>query len=752
MVTAPFSKLSTILFTLFTAAQTDTDQLAWATTSHLASQIAVFLFFAASLLPDPDIPYLPSGINACTWLVALVFETCLATVQSLHLILLVDSNSPDGKTRPLQMVLLPLAYGRIICFSGASILFYLPVKASKSPVTQSLLGSGSEENGYGAIQAPSSSLITRADAQSTNWLDYLVGLGQLLPRIWPSTSLSLQIRALVCVLILIAQRVVNVLVPFQLGQTVAQLGSGVIPYKELFIYIICRAVQGQQGVLASIRALLWIPIGQATYRHLTQSAFEHVMSLSLQFHLGKRLGEVMSALSKGSALNTFVDSLLFQLFPMVADVGVAAVYFLVKFDPFYSLIILTMGGSYLFVTIYMAKYRGRARREMVNRDREMDGIKTDAIMSYEVVHYNSALEAEQSRFASRVDKFQIAEFSVLFSLNMLNAAQNLIFTLGVAMVSLLSAYHISIGAEDVALFVSLIAYLAQLQAPLGFFGSFYTQIQNNLIDAERMLALFEEQPSVIDKPAAYDLPHCQGHISFENVSFGYDPRRQALYNISLNILPGTSIAIVGESGSGKSTLLRLLFRFYNVDSGKILIDGINTEDITIRSLRDHFGVVPQETMLFNDTLMYNLLYAKPTASKQDVYDACKAASVHEKIMALPDGYETQVGERGLRLSGGEKQRIAIARAILKAPTMILMDEATASLDSATEKAIQTSLAKISEGRTCITIAHRLSTIVHCDQIVVLHEGRIIELGTHMQLLLQNGQYKKMWDKQTQDVK
>lgn len=323
----------------------------------------------------------------------------------------------------------------------------------------------------------------------------------------PTDSISLQIRACICVVILILQRVVNVLVPFQLGEVVTALGTGQIPYKELSIYIACRAVQGQQGVLASIRALLWIPIGQATYRRLTQSAFEHVMSLSLQFHLGKKLGEVTSALSKGSALNTFIDSLIFQLFPMVADIGVAAAYFLVKFDPFYSLIILTVGGTYLFITIYMAKYRGRARRDMVTRDREMDAIKyspisdtavhdnmlisqrTDAIMSYEVVHYNGALQAEKSRFANRMEGFQKSEMSVLVSLNLLNAAQNMIFTLGVVMVSFLSAWRISIGAEAVAMFVSLLAYLAQLQAPLGFFGSFYTQIQNNLIDAERMLSL-----------------------------------------------------------------------------------------------------------------------------------------------------------------------------------------------------------------------------------------------------------------------
>ena len=318
-------------------------------------------------------------------------------------------------------------------------------------------------------------------------------------------SNKLQIRAFFCFLLLTAQRVINILVPLQLGKVVGSLGSGTIPIKQILIYTVFRALQGQQGVIASIRALLWIPIGQTTYRQLTESAFGHVLSLSLEFHLGKRLGEVMSALSKGSSINTFLDSLIFQLFPMVADIGIAAAYLLVTLDPFYSLIIIAMGWTYLFVTIYMAKYRGRARRDMVNKDREMDAVKyagnssraariltfdrTDAIIAYEIVHYNDAVGAERSRFTSRITGFQASEYAVLVSLNLLNATQNLIFTFGVFLVSLLSAYHVSIDIEKVEMFVILLAYLTQLQAPLSFFGSFYTQIQNNLIDAERMLKL-----------------------------------------------------------------------------------------------------------------------------------------------------------------------------------------------------------------------------------------------------------------------
>ncbi|KAF2106362.1 P-loop containing nucleoside triphosphate hydrolase protein [Lophiotrema nucula] len=711
--------------------------------AFLACQIALILFFGASILPDPDFPYQPTETQSHTWIAAIPFEITLATLLSRNVFATSPINSGSA-------ILLAICYCRIVCLSSAILLLWIRRDKSDDPATSFLSESGLNHD-YGTVQAASSDGPKLKDAQTTGWLDYLVGFGKFLPFIWPSHSTSLQLRTIVCFGLLVAQRIVNVLVPLQLGVVIASLGYGKMPLKEILLYITFRVLQGQQGVISSIRSLLWIPIGQAAHRRVTESVFEHVLSLSLEFHLGKKLGEVLSALSKGSSINTFLDSLIFQLFPMVADLGVAAAYLLFTFDPLYSLIILAMGGLYLFTTIYMAKWRGRARREMVNQDRQLEAVKTDAIMSYEVVHYNDALDAELGRYSDRISGFQRAEYSVLFSLNLLNAVQNIIFAAGICLVSLLSAYHVSIDAQKVAVFVTLTAYLAQLQAPLSFFGSFYTQIQNNLIDAERMLMLYNEEPSVADKLDAAHLASCEGHIQFRDVNFSYGSRKAALRNISFEVKPGKSLAIVGESGSGKSTLLRLLFRFYNPDSGAIRIDGQNVQDVTIQSFRSHFGVVPQETMLFNDSLIYNILYSKPAATEEEVYDACKAASIHEKILNFPDGYETQVGERGLKLSGGEKQRIAIARSVLKSPKIVLMDEATASLDSETEKLILDSLTKISKGRTSITIAHRLSTVIHCDEIIVLHQGEIVERGSHSQLLSYGGRYCRMWRKQTNDT-
>ncbi|KAI4908876.1 hypothetical protein J4E90_008613 [Alternaria incomplexa] len=562
------------------------------------------------------------------------------------------------------------------------------------------------------------------------------------------------------------------MVPHQLGILVEHLGKGQLPLKDIMLYVVYRSLQGQQGVLGSLRAILWIPISQSAYRRLTVAAFEHVMKLSLDFHLSKRVGEVISALSKGSAINTFLDGLVFQLFPMVFDLAIAAVYFFVFLDAFYAIIVVAVMWFYLFITIYMAKYRGRARREAATRDREMDAAKTDAIMSYETVHHNSALPLELSKFQRLVKYFQEAEYSVFFSLNALNAVQNFIFVVGVLLTCLLAAFQISEGIYKVAMFVTILTYLAQLQAPLNFFGSFYTQVQNNMVDAERMLALvssfdfmvhandtkantyvlqYKITPQVQNSPHAKPMNTCSGRITLNDVEFAYDKRKPTLSNVSFEVQPGTTTAIVGESGSGKSTILKLLFRFYEVDGGSVQIDGIDVRDITMATLRTHFSVVPQDTILFNETILYNVKYSNPSASFEDVQAACKVASIHEKIISFPDGYNSNVGERGLRLSGGEKQRIAIARAVLKHPQIMLLDEATASLDSQTERLIQDSLKTACKGRTTIAIAHRLSTITDADQIIVMHQGHIVERGTHEQLLAVGGRYKSMWEKQTKAV-
>lgn len=369
------------------------------------------------------------------------------------------------------------------------------------------------------------------------------------------------------------------------------------------------------------------------------------------------------------------------------------------------------------------------------------------MVSYETVKYFNAETYEFQRYRNAVNKTQQAQWKVATTLNIMNISQNVVFTLGLMIVCFIAAYQVTSGQQNVGLFVLVLTYMAQLQAPLNFLGTFYRSIQQSMINAERMLELFKERPTVVDEPTAEELPSCQGEIRYNDVNFAYDPRKPALKGLSFRCAPGTTTALVGESGGGKSTVFRLLYRFYNLDGGSIQIDGHDVKDVTIDSLRRHIGVVPQDTVLFNESLMYNLRYANVNATDEDVFDACRAASIHEKILNFPDGYDSRVGERGLKLSGGEKQRVAIARTILKNPRIILLDEATAALDTETEQNIQTALDKLAQGRTTLVIAHRLSTITTADQILVLHAGKVAESGTHAELLKLKGRYASMWRKQ-----
>ena len=374
-------------------------------------------------------------------------------------------------------------------------------------------------------------------------------------------------------------------------------------------------------------------------------------------------------------------------------------------------------------------------------------IRNDSMVSYETVKYFNAEAYEFNRYRNAVKKFQDAEYHVLFSLNLMNVTQNMVFMLGLMVTCFIAAHQVTAGKSTVGQFVTLLTYMAQLQSPLNFFGTFYRMIQSAMINSERMLELFKEKPTVVDKPDAGTLPSCEGDIRFNEVHFTYDNRKPALQGLDFHCAPGTTTAFVGESGGGKSTVFRLLFRFYNVIAGSIQVDGHDVEELTIDSLRRHIGVVPQDTVLFNETLMYNLKYANPDATDEQVYEACRAASIHDKIMGFPDQYQTKVGERGLRLSGGEKQRVAIARTILKNPRIIMLDEATAALDTETEQHIQEALTTLAQGRTMLVIAHRLSTITRADQILVLHEGKVAERGTHDELLERKGRYANMWRKQ-----
>lgn len=591
---------------------------------------------------------------------------------------------------------------------------------------------------------------------SRSWWEYLNGYAMFFPFLWPSKDRRLQIMVVICFGIMLAQRVINVLVPLKLGDITDVLaganGPVRMPWLDICLFLFYKFIQGGNGLLGALRSYLWIPVGQYSYRELSIASFEHVHSLSLDFHLGKKTGEVLSALGKGNSINSFLEQVTFQVIPMLVDLCVAIGFLLIHFDAYYALVVSVVTFWYVYLTIRMAQWRAEIRREMVNADRDEDGVKNDSMVSYETVKYFNAEPWEFKRYKNAVDRFQKAEFKVLGSLNLMNVVQNLVFMLGLLVACFLVSYQITTGQRSVGAFAILTSYMAQLQSPLNYFGTFYRMIQSSMINSERMLELFKEKPTVVDSDTAVPIPSSEGGIKFNEVNFAYDTRKPALNGLDFDCKPGTTTALVGESGGGKSTVFRLLFRYYNAQSGSIQVDGHDVQDITIDSLRKQIGVVPQDTVLFNESLMYNLKYADQGVTDEKVYEACRAASIHDKIMSFPDGYETKVGERGLRLSGGEKQRVAIARTILKDPRIILLDEATAALDTETEEHIQDALTTLGNGRTMLIIAHRLSTITLADQICVLHQGRIDERGTHDELLARKGRYASMWRKQVRAQK
>ncbi|KAI0802583.1 ABC transporter-like protein [Xylaria sp. FL0064] len=594
------------------------------------------------------------------------------------------------------------------------------------------------------------------------WIEYIRGYSVFFPYMWPAKKVRLQIVVVLCFVLLVLQRWVNIMVPYQIGLVTNELtdnhesdpdGSGIqMPWASLALLIVYKLLQGPSGLLGSWRSMLWIPVSQHAYRALTTSAFEHVHSLSLDFHLGKRTGEVLSALNKGASVNSFLEQVTFQVFPMIIDLFVAISYFYFRFDAVYAVIVCIVTFYYLLLTIRLASKTANQRRAMSNADREEEAVKNDSIISYETVKYFNAEDYEFRRYRNAIKNFQKAEAQVTWSISSMNMYQSLVFMTGMLAAVLVGAYQVTQKQREVGDFVALITYLGQLQGPLNFFGTFYRTVQQAMISGERLLELFKQRPSVVDRPGVPALTSCNGHVEFSKVKFAYDQRKPALRNLTFECRPGTTTALVGESGGGKSTLFRLLYRYFNCQAGNIRVDGHNVKDVTIDSVRRFIGVVPQDTILFNETLMYNLRYANQNATDEEVMAACQAASIHDKIMSFPDKYYTKVGERGLRLSGGEKQRVAIARTLLKNPKIIMLDEATSALDTHTEQQIQSRLANIGRGRTMLIIAHRLSTITHADQILVLNQGTIVEKGTHEELLELNGKYASMWNRQAKAEK
>ncbi|XP_078138439.1 ATP-binding cassette sub-family B member 6 [Centroberyx gerrardi] len=558
----------------------------------------------------------------------------------------------------------------------------------------------------------------------------------LLPFVWPGGAAALQAVLLLCLGLLAAERLLNVLVPVYSKNIVNELSAG-SSWSELTstvcIYTLLKFLQGggagTSGFVSNLRQFLWTRVQQFTSRCIQVRLFSHLHALSLRWHLERKTGDVLRSIDRGtSSINNLLSYILFSIFPTVADIIIAIIYFASYFSVWFGLIVLTCMVLYITCTVLITEWRTKYRREMNSQDNNTKSRAVDSLLNFETVKYYNAEDYEVRCFEEAILKYQQCEWKSSASLALLNQTQNFIIGSGLLAGSLLCAHLVTEGQFQVGDYVLFGTYIIQLYTPLNWFGTYYRLIQSAFVDMENMLTLLTEQREVQDVDEAQDLVLSAGQVEFDSVGFSYISGTEVLRDVTFTVEAGQTLALVGPSGSGKSSILRLLFRFYDPQSGCIRIDGQDIRKVRQSSLRSYIGVVPQDTVLFNDTVGNNIRYGCVAASNQEVETAAMAADIHTKILELPQGYETEVGERGLKLSGGEKQRVAIARTILKDPRIILLDEATSSLDTQTERNIQASLAKVCSNRTTIVVAHRLSTVVGADQILVVHNGQIAERG------------------------
>ena len=594
--------------------------------------------------------------------------------------------------------------------------------------------------------------MRRGRRSTTGGTPDLRTLTRVLPDLWPADQPALRVRVVLALVLLMLAKGAVLVTPFVYRDAVDALApENAAIAVPIFLVIAYGATRLFGTVFQQLRDLAFARVGQHALRQLGLRIFRHIHGLSLNYHISRKTGALSRVVDRGiKAIDFLLRYLLFSIVPLLFELGIVAVIFLVEFGPAYVAVLVATVAAYVVFTFRITEWRVKIRMEMNEQDQDAHQKAVDSLLNYETVKYFSAEGREATRYDTAMAAYQSAALRTSSSLAILNIGQALILAASMITVMLMTAYAVSAGEMTVGSFVMVNAFMIQITVPLNFLGTVYREIRQSLVDMREMYDVMDQGAEVRDLPGAPALAPGKGGVVFDNVSFGYSAERQILRNVTFEIAPGQTVAVVGPSGAGKSTIARLLFRFYDVSGGAVRIDGQDVREVGQASLRRAIGVVPQDTVLFNDTIGYNIAYGRDGASREEVVEAARAAQIHEFVTGLPDGYDTLVGERGLKLSGGEKQRVAIARTVLKNPPILILDEATSALDTATEREIQGELTRLGTGRTVLVIAHRLSTVVDADRIIVLEAGSIAEQGTHEELLAMGGAYAALWQRQERD--